>query len=304
MVLLHAFARVRDDIASVATFDHGTGPAAARAAAHVTVEAMRLGLPVVAGRGSGAGDEASWRAERWAFLAGWAAEHRARVVTAHTRDDQAETVFMRILRGSGVRGLAGMYARSPVARPLLAIARASIVRYAGDHAIRWVEDPSNERVTYLRNRVRLELLPACERVNPGFTEWLLDLSRRAAAVRETVARAVDALIPGSAAPAGGLSMAAAGGLSMAAAAVPTAAATAVPAASLAGLPPAALALLWPEIAARAGVTLDRRAVARLVLETPRVKPGAVIPLAGRATISRTISSFVVRNSGSRGMGIY
>ncbi|MEO7455264.1 MAG: tRNA lysidine(34) synthetase, partial [Gemmatimonadaceae bacterium] len=125
MALLGAMASVaRRRIAGVATFDHRTGEAATRAVALVEAEAHRLGLPVVVGRmpelyAVADGREAAWRKARHAFLHGTATELRARVATAHTEDDQVETVLMRILRGSGARGLAALYAESPAARPFL-----------------------------------------------------------------------------------------------------------------------------------------------------------------------------------------
>ncbi|MEA3245983.1 MAG: tRNA lysidine(34) synthetase TilS, partial [Gemmatimonadota bacterium] len=277
MALLAACAEWRRaDIAAVATFDHGTGPAAVRAAAHVEMEAMRRRLPVVRGKTAGAGDEASWRTARWAFLDGWAEEFRARVVTAHTRDDQAETVFMRILRDAGARGLAAMRAASPVLRPFLDLSRAEVAAFVAARDVAWVDDPSNARLDHLRNRVRLEMLPAFERAQPGFTDWLVAVGERAAEVREAVSAVVDGIVGGGN-----------GGGDTAI----------VPAARLAGFTPAELEVLWPEIAARAGVTLDWRGLERLVRETAHLRPGAAIPLAGGPSVSRTVSTFVVRNRG-------
>ncbi len=277
MVLLDAFAAARADIAAVATFDHGTGDAAERAAEHVEIEASRRELPVVSGRGGGAASEDALRAERWAFLRAWAAELGAQVVTAHTEDDQVETVFMRILRDSGARGLAAMYAPGNVVRPLLAVRRADVVAYAESTGLRWIDDPSNASTRYLRNRVRAELLPAVEAVHPHFPEWLLHVAREAAAWRRDVAAQVDAL-----------------GVSVC---EPPDGSVVVPAAALAGIGPDGLAVVWPEIASRAGVTVDRRGSQRLVRESPNLKPGGVIPLSGAATVRRTVSTFVVRNSG-------
>lgn len=297
MALLDACAAIRSDVAAVATFDHGTGAAATRAARHVESEAKRRGIPAMAGRGSGANNEAAWRADRWDFLAHWAAELGARVVTAHTRDDQAETVFMRILRDAGVRGLAGMRARSPVARPFLHVTRATVAAYAGERGVHWTEDPSNAQMTHLRNRVRHELLPACERARPGFADWLTDLAGRAEAVRGGVAGVVDAMV-GVAGAQG--TVVAGGTLDGGPAATRCAqrsgcAAVVVPALALDGFSGDALRLLWPEIAARAGVALDRRGIERLAATATRLKPGGVVPLSNGASVSRTVSTLVVRN---------
>ena len=162
MVLLDAAARwSRAAIAVVATFDHATGRAATRAAVLVRRRAHALGLHVTSGRARAAGrSEAALRAARWDFLDHVAREYGAQVATAHTRDDQLETVLMRILRGAGARGLAGLCAPSPILRPLLGVSRASVAAYAAERNVDWIEDPSNESPAILRNRIRRDLLPA------------------------------------------------------------------------------------------------------------------------------------------------
>ncbi|MGH7655175.1 MAG: tRNA lysidine(34) synthetase TilS [Gemmatimonadaceae bacterium] len=275
MVLLDAFTACRADVAAVGTFDHGTGLAAERAARMVEAEGALRGVPVVSGRGEPAGQrrEAAWRAARWEFLSGWAKELSATVVTAHTLDDQLETVVIRVLRDprhTSARGLAAMYARSPVARPLLGVRRADIAAYAAASGVRYVDDPSNLDRAHLRNRVRLDLLPALEGACPGFGDEIIGIARRAATWRDSVERLVDSL-----------------GLELLPPLV-------VPADPLATLPAEALALLWPAIAARAGVMLDWRGTERLVAFTRSGRRGAKIPLSGGAEVSRTRSTFVVR----------
>lgn len=91
------------------------------------------------------------------------------VATGHSADDQAETVLLRLIRGSGLRGLSGIPAIRPLApgivlvRPLLAVRRAQIRDYLTQHAISWREDASNQDTRFLRNRVRQELIPFLER---------------------------------------------------------------------------------------------------------------------------------------------
>lgn len=90
----------------------------------------------------------------------------AHVATAHTADDQAETVLLRLLRGSAADGLAGIPERSPdgrVVRPLLGVVRAEILAYAGQHALGWREDPSNRSRAYARSRLRAHWIPGLAR---------------------------------------------------------------------------------------------------------------------------------------------
>ena len=147
MVLLSAMHEAaRGRIAGVATFDHDTGPAATLAVRLVGEVAADLGLPVASGRASGPaavpdGREAAWRKQRWSFLRDTADRLRARVVTAHTESDQIETVLMRTMRGSGARGLAGLYSDSAVVRPFLALRRNAIAAYATSAGVQWVDDP-------------------------------------------------------------------------------------------------------------------------------------------------------------------
>lgn len=275
MVLLDAVGRWRRGaISSVATFDHGTGDAAREASALVVSVAERSGLPAVSGRGAGIKPgEAAWRAARWRFLRDVAASYDARVATAHTRDDQAETVFIRALRDAGPRGLAGLYAESPVLRPLLDVGRAELREYAKVMGVTFVSDPTNLSRRYLRNRVRLDLLPAMERLHPGFSESLLALSRRAAAWRSEVGRMVDALGPRR--ERGSLF---------------------VPAEPLDHFERDALAVLWPEIAARAGVVVDRRGTERLAEFSRGSVRGSRVQLSGGHEVIRHARAFEVRQA--------
>jgi len=198
MVLMHAamtasaWSVARDRLV-VATFDHGTGAHARAATTHVRRLATTWGLPVVVGAAAeplAGATEAEWRAARWDFLKGVAREHRAHVVTAHTRDDQLETVVMRAMRGSGARGLGALRAPSAVRRPLLDVSRADVMEYAAIHGVEYLEDPSNASRAHLRNRIRLDLLPAMIGANAHLAEDLLALADRAAALRRGCLAAV------------------------------------------------------------------------------------------------------------------
>jgi tRNA(Ile)-lysidine synthase len=283
MVLLHAMASASAaEIAAVATFDHGTGVHARHAAAQVEREAARLGVRVITGTAPPGLplNEGAWRAARHAFLDTWAEELDATVVTAHTRDDEIETVVQRLLRDAGPRGLAGMRAvtaaafRPRRARPLLTVARADVAAYARAHGVRWTEDPTNATLDFQRNRVRHEILPALERAAPGFGEWCWELGARAAQWREQVddlvfGLGVHAVAPGS---------------------------VMVPVGPVEQCGQGEWEVLWPAIAARAGVVMDRRGIARAAAWAPRARAGQVIPLAGDARIVRTASTFVVQGT--------
>ncbi|HEY1389146.1 MAG TPA: tRNA lysidine(34) synthetase TilS [Ktedonobacterales bacterium] len=115
------------------------------------------------------------RRARYAFLRRVMAEHEAeRIVTGHTRDDQAETILLHWLRGSGLAGLRGMAPlRGDIARPLLDVTHAQTVAYCA--ALGWQprEDSSNIDPRFMRNRIRHELLPLLETYNPGISELLV-----------------------------------------------------------------------------------------------------------------------------------
>lgn len=122
----------------------------------------RLGLPVRIGAlAPGGADEASLREARYAVLAGLAREAEAQVVvTAHTAEDQSETVLLALFRGSGLEGLTGMPARRALAeeievvRPLLRVGRAGLHAELGASALPYVRDPTNADTRYRRNAVR------------------------------------------------------------------------------------------------------------------------------------------------------
>src|SRR6266849_6993841 len=97
-----------------------------------------------------------------------------RIATAHTADDQAETVLMRLLEGAGPRGLAGIApVRGLLIRPLLEARRADIEAHLRARGLAWMEDASNRDPRFLRNRIRHDVLPFLERsVDPGIAAGL------------------------------------------------------------------------------------------------------------------------------------
>jgi tRNA(Ile)-lysidine synthase len=98
------------------------------------------------------------------------------VALGHTRDDQAETVLLRLTRGAGPRGLAGMHPRNgAIVRPLLGCRRRDLRAWLDERQLRFVEDETNQDVSISRNRVRAELVPFLEtRFNPGIVDVLAD----------------------------------------------------------------------------------------------------------------------------------
>jgi tRNA(Ile)-lysidine synthase len=276
MLLLHLAARSRGvrQRCTVATFDHNSGPHSSKAARLVRSTARALGIDVVSGRARATGrSEAEWREMRWSFLRSVAARRGATIVTAHTRDDQVETVVMRLLRGASARGLAGLYATSPIVRPLLGVSRRAIEHCAQAHAIARVDDPTNSSRAFLRNRVRHDLLPAIRAVRPSFERDILDLSKRAARLRRETERLARGYVVAS--DTHGVE---------------------VSALALDGLTPESLALLWPAFVSHVGVPLDRRAVARATDFSLRSRPGQQAQCGGGITLERTAETIRVRRA--------
>src|SRR5271169_7262736 len=150
------------------TIDHGLRAEAAREAREVKRLAQALAVEHRTLRWNGAkpntGVPAAARAERYRLLAQAARSVRAtHVLTAHTQDDQAETLLMRLLRGSGIAGLAAMARESDrdgvlLARPLLDIPKSRLIATLNKAKIAFADDPTNHDPTFTRPRLRA-LLP-------------------------------------------------------------------------------------------------------------------------------------------------
>jgi tRNA(Ile)-lysidine synthase len=192
--LLHGAARLAPGHGwrlTVAHLDHALRPGSADEAAGVEAAAARLGLSVQVHRTNVAALasaehrslEDAGRQARYRFLEEAAARlgPDTLIATAHTADDSAETVLLRLARGSGLRGVRGIPARrGRIVRPLLA-ARRTVLRSALDAAgIEYVTDPSNVDPAHARNRLRADLLPALERLNPAAVDALLRFGHLAA----------------------------------------------------------------------------------------------------------------------------
>lgn len=181
----------------LAHLDHGLRGADSTAdAAFVVAFAERLGVTAtveriavgeLAGR-EGRNLEAVARRERYDFFLRVAREVGAGfVATGHTQSDQAETVLLRILRGASPDGAAGILPERPlgegavrVVRPLLDVTRAEILDYARRHDLEFREDATNADVSFARNRLRHDILPRLEGINPDAVGRLAEFAEQAA----------------------------------------------------------------------------------------------------------------------------
>jgi len=190
IALLHALWEIRRDFGLhiiVAHLDHGLRPEAAKEKSFVRKAAAELGIPFISRKA----DVRQWQKEqrltvqeaareaRYAFLQDAAKARQAmKIALGHTADDQAESIIMRLLRGSGTRGLSGI---PPVRggifiRPLIEVWREEVESFLQDRKVAYLTDPSNQSLHFLRNRVRHELLPILQRYNPRFRQTLVQMA--------------------------------------------------------------------------------------------------------------------------------
>ncbi|MDQ7027913.1 MAG: tRNA lysidine(34) synthetase TilS [Anaerolineae bacterium] len=186
ITLLHVMAQLRARLAihlHVATLNHGLRDEAADDVAYVQEMANKLNIPVSTAtvdvnylsQNHNIGIEAAGRQARYTFFAHIAQQIEASVIaTAHHADDQTETILMHLLRGSGVQGLVGMQAKSPLPdypsltliRPLLRVRRADIEAYCDEHQLEPRRDATNDNTVFLRNKIRHSILPRLRQINP------------------------------------------------------------------------------------------------------------------------------------------
>ncbi|MBI4579212.1 MAG: tRNA lysidine(34) synthetase TilS [Planctomycetes bacterium] len=222
MVLLHLFSRFNQEKSwglqlHVAHLNHQLRREDSDAdAAFVAAEARALRVPctmesadvAARARSQGVSIELAARQCRYEFLERLCLKLAARVVVlAHHADDNVETVLQRIIRGTGLRGLAGIRDVRPIRqgsdiqlfRPLLAARRSEIEEYAKNQNVPFRVDASNQTAAFARNRVRNELLPTLrERFNPQVDDALTRLCEQARALeaylRETCTRMLDSIV--------------------------------------------------------------------------------------------------------------
>ncbi|QAY67430.1 tRNA lysidine(34) synthetase TilS [Paenibacillus protaetiae] len=198
MALLHMLSRLRaeEGIALVAAHaNHGFRAESEEEAVMVRDYAAQLGVPFEHAalhmpdyiEETGMNSQEASRTKRYAFLHEAAQKHGAGIIAlAHHADDQAETVMMRLLRGTGTTGLAAIAMRRSeknveLIRPLLRMRKSELLQYCADFHIPYCIDSSNEKRDYFRNVVRLDVLPYLSRLNPGFTGSLCRLAHIAGA---------------------------------------------------------------------------------------------------------------------------
>jgi tRNA(Ile)-lysidine synthase len=141
---------------------------------------------------NGLGVEAAARSARYSALGEMCSFHGINLLlTAHHQDDQAETILLQLMRGTGLAGLSGMdnanYApdllgggcAALIARPLLGTPKKELQRYALTHAINFVDDESNHQTIYTRNALRLKLMPLMDELAPGYSMRLARASEHA-----------------------------------------------------------------------------------------------------------------------------
>jgi tRNA(Ile)-lysidine synthase len=214
MALLQGLWEVREDFhpsLAVAHLDHGLRAGGEEETCFVRDAAAKLGVPFFHQKVSvrarqkerGLTIQEAARDLRYDFLRETARKNEAsKVALGHSADDQAETILMRLLRGSGTRGLSGIPpAREGIfIRPLIDVWREEIESFLKQRRVDYLDDPSNQSRQYLRNRVRHELLPLLRSYNPRIHRVLVQMAHLFRAeegfwqelVRETFPRLVQA----------------------------------------------------------------------------------------------------------------
>jgi tRNA(Ile)-lysidine synthase len=211
-VLLHAMAANRAVNAVpllAAHVDHGLHPASGdwevqcRAVAE-SLGADYLSRKVQVSRSADGGPEAAAREARYAVL-GSLMQQNEWLISAHHEHDQAETLLLNLLRGSGLTGIAGIaplreFAGGYLVRPMLGVPASEIRAYADTHRLSWIDDPSNADTAYDRNYLRREILPALAARWPAVATRLGHSADLAAEASELLAELADMDIAASPAP--------------------------------------------------------------------------------------------------------
>ncbi|MBC3934879.1 tRNA lysidine(34) synthetase TilS [Undibacterium sp. CY7W] len=203
LTLAHAYCRQHQIPLHAFHVHHGLSPNADDWLAHCEAKCRELGIVFRAARvkvdlSSGLGTEASARKERYAALGQLCIAHGVgHILTAHHQDDQAETILMQMLRGSGLAGLSGMDLTNAapgllgtpdlvIIRPLLESNREELEQFQRLYDLDFVEDESNTDVRYRRNALRHRVMPILEEIYPGFAARMSRGARHVSAARDLI----------------------------------------------------------------------------------------------------------------------
>lgn len=160
---------------------------------HVPIEIGEVDVPALARAGHRSLEDAA-RQARYRFLREVA--HGQLIAVAHHAGDQVETLLLHWLRGSGLSGMVGMPPRQQdIMRPLLPITHEQTLAYCQEHGVVPIEDASNSDLAYTRNRIRHQLLPLLESLNPGFRNTLLRSAEVMSADLDFIESQVEAALP-------------------------------------------------------------------------------------------------------------
>lgn len=191
MALLWAMYLLRDKLKiqlTAAHFNHGLrGEESDRDEAFVRQFCADYHIELTVGRGQVVpghkGLEAAAREARYAFLR----TLPGKIATAHTADDNAETLLLHLVRGTGLRGLGGiMPVNGNVIRPMLTVTRADVLAFLQEYSIPYVEDSTNAGDDFLRNRLRHRVMPLLKEENPNLSENLTAMALRLRQDEETL----------------------------------------------------------------------------------------------------------------------
>ena len=188
--LMHTLCDLYEDLTITCVYiDHGLRPDESALEANMvetqcaerSIDLIAISVDVPAeAKATGESIEACARRLRYDALEKVRQEVGADIIAVgHTADDQVEEVLLRLIRGSGLKGLSGMRPRNGrVVRPLLEVNREQVLAYLEEHGYEFCDDSSNKSDRFLRNRIRLELLPLLEkRFNPSIRKTILNTSR-------------------------------------------------------------------------------------------------------------------------------
>jgi tRNA(Ile)-lysidine synthase len=229
--------------------------------------------------------ETAARELRHQWFADLIEQHKAdKIATAHTMDDQAETVLMRVIRGAGARGLAGIapaHSAKHLVRPLLTSTRSEIECYLNKIGQKWREDSSNRDLTHTRNQIRHKLMPLLEsEFNPSIRQTLAGLAELARAEEDYWQHELGALLPrlmheGKPSRSGRNTSGDARGI------------LALDLRALASLPLAVRRQVIHATATRLGVSLEFKHIQQLISLAEQEKPGKKLVLPDGLTANRT-----------------